>query len=218
MTELTRFQQLRPAQKISEEEKQQVGLALYRDDSLSGFGMSLRASKSSGAYREVVERFKKANTDSLITNTGKINPLIRALYDLFDFKARPIKLDDFKAFAKTLTPGDAPSSLEDEWRRYADNLILAVEEKTLGTNFCVDFQLLIRICHILRRTLTLEENNEYAVVGDASGELVHQLLSLPILLPDRTLNSRCSRDCSNQRPRMEIPRGNPDARINDRNP
>jgi len=53
MIELTRFQQLRPVQKISEEEKRHVGLPLYPDDGLSDFANSLRDSKSSGAYTEL---------------------------------------------------------------------------------------------------------------------------------------------------------------------
>jgi len=218
MTELTRFQQLRPAQKISDQERQHVGLPLYPDDSLSDFANSLRASKSSAAYAELVERYKKVNAQSLVTDAKTVNPLIRALYDWFDFKARPTRLEDFKTFVKTLKPVDAPPKLEDEWRLYADNLIVAIEEKVLGTNFCVDFQLLIRICHILRRGLTINESQEYEVTADASGELINQILSLPIVLPKTILNSRCSKDCSNQRPRMEIPKGNPNARIDERHP
>lgn len=131
------------------------------------------------------------------------------------FKARPIKLDDFKTFVTTLKPGDLLKP-EDEWRLYADNLILAIEREVLHTNYCIDFQLLIRICYIVRLCLEVKEKR-YKVGAAVTADLINQILNLPILLPPMILNARCSEDCS-ARNKMEIPKSDPNAAIAARNP
>jgi membrane protease YdiL (CAAX protease family) len=123
------------------------------------------------------------------------------------FKARPIKLDDFETFL--LKP-------EDEWRLYADNLILAIEREVLHTNYCIDFQLLIRICYIVRLCLEVKEKR-YKVGAAVTADLINQILNLPILLPPMILNARCSEDCS-ARNKMEIPKSDHNAAIAARNP
>jgi hypothetical protein len=131
------------------------------------------------------------------------------------FKARPIKLDDFKTFVTTLKPGDLLKP-EDEWRLYADNLILAIEREVLHTNYCIDFQLLIRICYIFRLCLEVKEKR-YKVGAAVTADLINQILNLPILLPPMILNARCSEDCS-ARNKMEIPKSDHNAAIAARNP
>ena len=90
--------------------------------------------------------------------------MIASLYNWVSFKARPIRLDDFKSFVAALDPADLPN-LEDEWRRYADQLVIAIAQKLLPTNFCVDFQLLIRICYLIRVCLQVNEAQKYELTA-----------------------------------------------------
>jgi hypothetical protein len=144
MIELSRFQQLRPVQKISEEQKQQTGLLLYPDAHLSQLAQSLLEAKTDLVYLELISRHVDVNGQKPITDVNSLNPMIASLYNWVSFKARPIRLDDFKSFVAGLDPAALPT-LENEWRRYADQLVIAIVQKLLPTNFCVDFQLLIRI-------------------------------------------------------------------------
>jgi len=162
----------------------------------------------------LVSRYKKVNAKRELTNLKAISPIIRALYNWFDFKAKLIKLDDFATFAKTLKAADAPD-LANEWRLYADNLILAIEKNVLQANYCVDFQLLIRICYILRRCLKINANQEYEVAVGVTSELINQILNLPIVLPPRIPRGRCSEECSEPN-KMEIPKCTFNAKISAR--
>ena len=204
MIELTRFQHLRPVQTIAQEEAQQLALALYPDGNLSELANSLRDATTSSGYTSLVNRYRETNKKSELTNLKGVNPVIAALYDWLSFKARPIKLDDFKAFAATLD-ASAVLNLDDEWRSYADNLILAISRKVLHTNYCIDFQLLIRICYLIRLCLSKSDGG-YTVPESVTAELINEILTLPVLLPSRLLTTRCSEDCS-QRDKMEIPKG-----------
>src|SRR5713226_3384464 len=105
MIELTRFQQLRPVQKIAEEEAQQVGLPLYPDGKLSDLANSLRKADSSSTYKALISRYREVNKQNEITDFKAVNPVIAALYNWLSFKAQPIKLDDFKTFVATLKSG-----------------------------------------------------------------------------------------------------------------
>src|SRR6266576_3628944 len=183
MIELTRFQQLRPVQKISEEEAQQVGLPLYPDGKLSDLANSLRGANSSSTYAALISRYRKGKKQNELTDLKAINPVIAAFYNWLSFKARPIKLDDFKTFVATLKPGDLPKP-EAEWRLYADSLILAIEREVLQTRYCIDYQLLIRICYIVRLCLEIKEKR-YKVGAAVTSDLIDQILNLPILLPPR---------------------------------
>ena len=98
MVELTRFQQLRPAQTISTEETQQIGLLLYPDAALSDLATSLRDADSGSAHAALLKRYAGANKTNEITDSKSLNPVVLALYDWLNFKARPLKLEDFKAF------------------------------------------------------------------------------------------------------------------------
>ena len=216
MTELTRFQQLRPVQKISEEEKQQVGLPLYPDEKFSPLAQSLREAKTDSAYTELMNRHVETNGQKSISDVKALNPVIASLYNWLSFKARPIRLDDFKSFAAGLDPA-ALANLDDEWRLYADQLIAAIVRKLLPTNYCVDFQLLIRICYLIRRCLQVSQAQKYELRASVTAELINQILNLPIVLPSRILHGRCREDCA-QASRMEIPRGQTTTQIIVRNP
>lgn len=216
MIELTRFQQLRPAQKISEEEKRQIGLPLYPDDDLSVLANEIRDSATSDRYLEVLGRYKESNTKYALTDPKSIQPLIRALYDWFSFKARPIKLDDLKSFIGSLKVDEFPK-LDEEWRLYADNLIVAVERQVLHTNYCIDFQLLIRVCYLMRRCLRVNEGKKYEVEASVTADLINQILNLPILLPQGILRSRCPVHC-NQQNKLEIHRDGINVEMSSRNP
>jgi hypothetical protein len=200
--ELTRFQQLRPAQKISDEEKQQIGLPLYPDAGLSPLANHLRDSATSVRYAEVLNQYKEGNAKYELNDPKTIQPVIRSLYDWFSFKARPIKLDDFRSFVGSLNVTEFPK-LEEEWRLYADNLVVAIERNVLHTNYCIDFQLLIRVCYIIRLCLTTKQDGKYEVDAGVTSELINQILNLPIVLPQRILRSRCPVHC-NEQSKLEI--------------
>jgi hypothetical protein len=215
MIELTRFQHLRPVQTIAQEEARQLALALYPDDNLSDLANSLRDANTSSAYASLINRYREANKQNELTGLKGINPVVAALYNWLSFKARPIKLDDFKAFVATLDPSALPN-LEDEWRRYADALLLAIARNVLHTNYCIDFQLLIRICHIIRLCLS-KNDGRYGVRESVTADLINEVLDLRLLLPSRLLTTRCAEDCS-QRNKMEIPKADPKAPGSSKNP
>ena len=138
-----------------------------------------------------------------------------ALYNWLDFKARPLKLEDFKNFVATLKSSDLPNP-EDEWRHYADNLILAIEGGFLHTRYCVDFQLLIRISYLIRLCLKATGRG-YQVGADITAARLNAILTLPILLPPRLLRGRCSENCKTPN-KMLLPTVKPDAVAAGRNP
>lgn len=216
MTELTRFQQLRPVQKISDEEKQQVGLSLYPDENLSQLAQTLLGAKTDRVYLELINRHIETNGQKPISDPKSLNPVIASLYNWISFKARPIRLEDFKSFVATLDPAALPK-LDDEWRRYADQLLIAIVQKLVSTNFCVDFQLLIRICYLIRRCLQVNEAQKYELTLSASAELINRILNLPVVLPSAILHGRCREDCA-QATKMEIPDGQKETEISVRKP
>jgi hypothetical protein len=216
MIELTRFQQLRPAQKVSDEEKRQVGLPLYPDAGLSTLANHLRDSATSVRYAEVLNRYKEGNAKCELNDPKTIQPVIRSLYDWFSFKARPIKLDDFKSFVGSLDVTEFPK-LEEEWRLYADNLVVAIERNVLHTNYCIDFQLLIRVCYVIRLCLKTNQDGKYEVGTGVTSELINHILNLPIVLPPMILRSRCPVHC-NEQSKLEIPRGTVNLEMSSRDP
>jgi hypothetical protein len=193
MVELTRFQQLRPVQMIADEEATQVGLPLYPDGKLSDFAASLRDAGSSQEYTALINRYREVNKQNELTDLKQVNPVIAAIYNWLDFKARPIKLEDFKAFVATLKPGNLLRP-DDVWRLHADNLILAFERGALHTRYCVDYQLLIRISYLIRLTLDVTDK-AYKLKAAATADLLNQILNQPILLPGRVVRGRCDEDC-----------------------
>jgi hypothetical protein len=216
MIELTRFQHLRPPQKITDEQKQQVGLPLYPDANLSAFANALRSAKTGNDYTETLGRFKEYEGKLQLASLDSVNPIVKAIYNWLDFKAKPIKVDDFAEFVASLDPAQAPK-LEEEWRLYADALILAVERNVLQTNYCVDFQLLIRVCILLKRCLEINDDGRYRLSAGVTADVINLILNLPIVLPSRILKSRCSEHCS-QALKMEVPKGTVTAEIDARKP
>ncbi|ABB75344.1 hypothetical protein SAMN05216403_13324 [Nitrosospira multiformis ATCC 25196] len=101
MIELTRFQLLRPVQTIAAEEAQQIGLPLYPDATLSKLANSLKDADSDSAYTALLNRYREANKTNEITDSKSLNPVVLALYNWLNFKARPLKLEDFKNFVAT---------------------------------------------------------------------------------------------------------------------
>src|SRR5262249_58565223 len=101
------------------------------------------------------------------------------------FKARPIKKDDFAKFLKTLKTG--PNFvLEHEWSAIADNFLVAIERNQLNVNYCVDFQDLVRICHLIALCLTF--NGEVPEMAKyVTPDLINAILTRPVLLPRAAL-------------------------------
>lgn len=215
MEEIFRFQQLRPTQKLSEEQKLLVGLPLYPDQKLSDLANDLIKSDSSSAYLSLIERYKEKNKADVLINESQIHPAIRALYDWLNFKARPIKKEEFQNFVASL-PTSQSFDLVNEWKRYADNLILAINDKTLSYNFCVDFQLLIRACYFFLLGIKYV-NDKFSFNDSLNVAQLAAILELPILLPPKIIRSRCSEDCSDKG-RIDLPQAPKSNVFNDRNP
>ncbi len=195
MNEITRYQQLRQPQKISEEQKAFLGLALYPEKELSDFANRLKTAMSDESYTGAINRFREeAHGKNLITDLGQVHPLVRSVYEWIDFKAKPIKETDFEPFVTSLK-GAGGLNLTEEWNRYADNLLLAIYQKQISLNYCVDFQLLIRICYLIRLCLVVRDD-QFQVAGPGSTTLVNEIIYRPILLPAGLIRSRCESNCS----------------------
>jgi hypothetical protein len=217
MEEIFRYQQLRQTQKLSEEQKLLVGLALYPDQSLSGIANDLIATDDGHtSYATVISRYKeKDNKKNVLEDISGIDPSIRAMYDWLNFKARPIKKDEFKKFVESLAPNQA-FDLNKEWIFYADNFILTIYDKNISINFCIDFQLLIRICYIFKLCI-IYKNGKFKIRDSFTEVILVAILGLPILLPPKILRSRCSENCSTKG-RIELPAVAEVNEFNDRNP
>src|SRR5262245_37569191 len=126
MEEIFRFQQLRQTQKLSEEQKLAVGLPLYPDENLSDFANNLIKAQTDDIYDEVIDIVRKKNNRKYVMeDVSDIHPSIRALYGWLNFKAKPIKKEDFKIFFEDLEQHQQ-IDLTKEWITYADNFILAI--------------------------------------------------------------------------------------------
>ena len=213
--ELSRFQQLRPPQMLAQEDAQQIGLPLYRDGKISDFGQSLRDATSRDDYMALIKRYLEVNQKNLIRDQKAVNPVIAALYQWLDFKARPIKLDEFKSFVATLKSQQLLRP-DDVWQILADNLILAIEHDLLNSRYCLDYQLLIRICYLIRLCLDPTEKS-YKVKAGITAEMVNRVLELPILLPTGILKRRCFEDCTSPN-QMALPSVDPKAFAQERDP
>src|SRR5258708_5470091 len=191
MTELTRFQHLRPVQKISDEDKRHIGLPLYPTDDLSPLANELRNAADGETYSELVKRL--AAVDPVITDVKDLNPVIASLYKWLTFKARPIRRADLAEFIKTLD-SNALWDLEAEWRRFGNELLLAIERNLLSVNYCVDLQLLVRICALILRCFEAD-NGVFTLRDDVADELINAILGASIMLPPLVLRGRCPEEC-----------------------
>jgi len=195
MEELMRFQQLRPLQTLSDEQKSLLGLSLYPKDELTPFAKSLVGAAGKDAYTALIGRFAEAsNGKNLISSGVQLHPFIKAMYEWFSFKARPIRIDDLGKFLQTLQT-EHDFVLADQWNSIADNLLVAIERSQINVNYCVDFQDLIRICQLIQRCLQFREEVPGLVDG-VTAALVNDILTRPIILPRAILKGRCSLDCA----------------------
>lgn len=202
MIELTRFQNLRPVEWLPDEAVRQAGLTLYPDEKLSELAVSLNGSPDRETHGALMERFRKQHRAELVTGVDALSPVVRTLYDWLNFKSRPILPQDLAQVAATLNASDLPD-IETQWRRYADNFLLAIEANLLSKNYCIDFQLVIRIFHLIRRALK-ESGGRYELAGDVTIALIEQLLSQAIILPVGAIFDRCHKKCS-ERNTMQLP-------------
>ncbi len=183
MEEIFRFLQLRQTQKLSEEQKQLVGLPLYPDQSLSDFAKSLiNVVDTNEQYSDVISRYReKNNNKNIITDINNINPVVHSIYDWLNFKAKPLKIDDFKKFIQSL-PQVQDFDIKKEWINYADNLIIAIYDKNISINYCIDFQLLIKICYLFILYLDIK-NGKLIVKDNLRSDHINAILDKPVLLP-----------------------------------
>ncbi len=194
MEELFRYTQVRQTEKLSGEQKRLTGLTLYPDDKLSPLASDLVAintghSADATASGRVAEH---ARDEGLIEDVSDLPAPIRAVYDWLQFKARPIRVADFSDIIASLKLDDV--DLTDAWTRYADSLVVAIYRGQASINGCIDYQLLIRICHLFRLCVVVNAGT-LQLKDDTSADLVSAVLEHPILLPAQVLRSRCSADC-----------------------
>jgi hypothetical protein len=194
MEEIFRYQQLRQTQKLSEQEKALIGLALYPQQKLSELATELLTADSTDTYAAMLARHRKKNPKDIIEDPSQLDPTVRSLYDWLNFKARPITKDALAPFVEGL-PANQAFDLDKLWKLYADNFVLAINDKRLSISYCLDYQLLIRICYVLALCLAFK-NGKFTIRSDFTEALLASILELPILLPVRILRSRCSEDCS----------------------
>jgi hypothetical protein len=205
MEELFRYQQLRQSQKLSEEHKRFIGLPLYPDDDYSPLAKRLiEINKGNTAGDSVTRWLEERNrTEKPIDDRAKLQPAIRAVYDWLNFKARPLKAADVAAFLLSLNPFES-FDLRTEWITYADNLLIAIYQRNISINYCVDFQLLIQICYLFKLCIVVK-NGKVQLKDGTSAALLDAILTQPVLLPALVLRSRCSADC-HEKGKVELPR------------
>jgi hypothetical protein len=205
MEELFRYQQIRQSERLSGEQKLSTGLSLYPDDSLSPLANDL-IDINTGRLLDATADGRVAEhvrATELIEDLSDLPPVVRAVYDWLEFKARPIKPTDLSAFLGSLPKLDDIDFAE-QWVAYADHLLVSIYRGKASINDCVDFQLLIRICYLL--ILVIEVKNGKAVIkSGATADLIDAILVNPVLLPAQVLRSRCSADC-HTKGAVEIPR------------
>jgi hypothetical protein len=203
--ELFRYLQIRQSERLSGEEKQSLGLSLYPDAGLSPLAKDLidintGAGGDTTADRRIAEHL---HSTKLIENLSDLPPPIQAVYDWLEFKSRPIKPADLSGFLGSLAKLD-DVEIAGAWSEYADNLLVAIYKGKVSINDCVDYQLLIRICHLFH--LAIEIKNGKAVIKNGTTqELLDTVLMNPILLPAQIIRSRCSANC-HERGAVELPR------------
>ena len=205
MDELFRYLQVRQSQKLVEEQKRLVGLPLYPDGDYSPLANDLiDINKRAEAEAAVARRLEEySRTAKVHEDPVSLPPAIRAAYDWLNFKARPITTDDFASFVSSLNPLDT-LDLKEEWITYADNLLIAIYRGDASINYCVDFQLLIRICYLFHLCVVVS-NSDVQMRDGTSSELVNAILVNPVLLPALVLRSRCSGDCR-EKGKIDFPR------------
>lgn len=196
MEEIFRYQQLRQAQTLPKEQHDLVGLLLYPDNKLSALATRLiQSNGNQDEYASIINRYVDENSGKIIRDLERVHPVIRSLYSWLDFKARPIKNEDFKKFLQSIK-ADEKIDLQEEWTNYADNLIIAIANKDISINSCVDFQLLIKACYVY--ALYIRSNNNRIDFQELNSDLLNELLMQSILLPAGILSSRCTENCSKQ--------------------
>jgi hypothetical protein len=169
---------------------------------LSPFAAALASAPDRPAHSALIARFREEHRNDVVESIDKLGSVLRTLYDWLNFKARPIAQEDLGQIVKTLDARGLPD-LEREWRRLADNLLLAIDADLLSKNFCIDFQLIIRIFHLIRRTLQ-KSGNGYKLNEVVTSQLIEEILSQPITLPPGAIFDRCRSKCS-ERNRMQLP-------------
>lgn len=195
MEELFRFQQVRNTQSLPEEQHAAVGLLLYPAGKLSQLATALQnPALSNETFDSVVKKYSGQNDGKIvITDTSQVNAVLLGIYDWLNFKARPLKLNDFKSFIDSLK-NDNTLNLTDQWNWLADNLLLAIDNKKISINHCVDLQMLIRACYFFKLCLE-EQDGKLNVSAKITSDFLNQLLTVPLVIPRGVIRSRCTQNC-----------------------
>lgn len=194
MQELSRFQLLRPAQSVSEEEKGQLGLELFGGKSPSPFAQSLIDADTAEQYSSIVGGYaKRGESEQLVTKTPP-NADILAVAKWLAFKAKPIRAQGLENFLSEWKPKGS-LELEKEWVRIADNYIVSILEPELDLNCKYDFQLLIRALFLFLLAFEKGENGALKLAKRVTDAFLASLMNLPILFPALLIRDRCARKC-----------------------
>jgi len=228
MNEILRFLQVRPVQKISEEEKKFTGLPIYPINSISPLVEALRNAKcEKGKYTEIIKTYKKGGKKSkYISNIKNLHSIIVMMYEWFDYKAKPIKNEQFEHFIQYELLKDLKTlkgfSLKNEWQRIADNFLVRIYEGKINTNDIIDFQILIKVCYILSFLKSIivdvqsdgDEQSVFVKGGITSithcfplgnkGGRVNEILNSPLLLPKDIFDFRCCDEKNIELPKKAV--------------
>ncbi len=195
MPELSRFQMLRPAQRITEESKRHLGLGLYGLSPLTPLAVQLLAAESAEEYASLVERFAESGKGADLVTRHPPDPDLLRLYDWLSYKAQPVRTKDFETF---LAGWEASGSLdlEKEWARIADNYVISILAPQFDLGCKYDFQLLIRALYLLLLALKACEGGKTFVLSEqASDALLARIMTAQILIPALLIRDRCARKC-----------------------
>jgi hypothetical protein len=202
--ELFRYQQVRQSQRLTGQQKQSVGLSLYPDAGLSPLATDLIDINTGGVDGNADARVAEhVRGNKLIEDLSELPPAVRAVYDWLEFKARPITPTDLSSFLGSLGKLD-DFEIAQAWSESADNLLVAVYRGKVSINDCVDYQLLIRICHLFKLTIDVK-NGKATIKSGTTQELLDAILVNPVLLPAQILRSRCSVNC-HEKAAVDLPR------------
>ena len=214
MSEIFRFHQVRSVQKLTLEEQTEIGIPMYQH-SLSKFALALQSTQDDrDKFLKLVTELQRSWERNYHINELKdIHPLPLRLYEWFDYKSKPIMLEQFKQFLLNEFSQEVQSvegfSLNEEWEKISDNYLLRIVTSLANTNDFVDFQLLLKVCFILSKfkstlelvnqpsntrtdnssTIAIEEDikrHEETVISR-----ITSILTMPVITPPNIFNYRC---------------------------
>lgn len=201
MNEIFRFHQIRPAQKISKEQKEKVGLPFYYNNSVSNFASELiEAGCDQEKIAELIKYFKAS--ENYIHSLQQTNPIVSTLYNWLEYKAKPIKKAQLISYVKKSMP-NAEFNLKSEWEKIGDSYLVNLLENAINSTN-IDYGLLIKTVNIIAKFIPSREKNDKEkdstesflknLEKGTSLDYINNFLDRQILLPDFIKLKECSDD------------------------